>query len=86
MSGATGCGPTRECWWRPSSPPMDEEVAALAEAISERADRHGDDALGKLTGLMLEARGHVLVSMNLGWQQIGAGRTDSGSGASGCRG
>ena len=65
---------------------MDDEVAALAGAISERADRQGNDALGKLTGLVLEARGIVLASMIPGWQQIGAGRTDSGSGASGCRG
>ena len=46
----------------------------MAEAISEGAYRQGNDALGKLTGLMLEAPRLVLASMIPGRQQIGAGK------------
>jgi hypothetical protein len=58
--------------------PMDEGVAAMAEAISVRASGLGNEALGKLTGLMLEARNRVLAAMIPGRQQIGAGSAHSG--------
>jgi len=57
--------------------PMDEGVAAIAEAISVRAGGLGNEALGKLTGLMLDARNRVLAAMIPGRQQIGAGSAHS---------
>ncbi len=43
--------------------PMDDGLAAMAEAISVRAGGLGNEALGRLTGLMLEARNRVLAAM-----------------------